>query len=36
LLVSAFAFIGTLRYKWGMILVILGSALAGYAWKTFV
>jgi len=27
------AFAGMLRLKWGMIPVIIGSALAGYAWK---
>ena len=30
---SAVAFIGMLRFKWGMIPVIIGSALAGYIWK---
>lgn len=30
------AFIGMLRLKWGMIPVILGSALAGFAWKMFI
>ena len=33
---SVVAFIGMLRYKWGMVPVILGPALAGYARKTFV
>ena len=32
---SVVAFIGMLRFKWGMILVIIGSALAGYIWKMF-
>jgi chromate transporter len=29
------AFIGMQRYKWGMIPVIIGSALAGYGWIMF-
>jgi len=29
-------FIGLFRFKWGMIPVILGSALAGYVWKMFI
>jgi chromate transporter len=33
---SVVAFVGMLRFKWGMIPVILGSALAGYVWKIFV
>ena len=36
LFASVVAFVGMLRFKWGMIPVILGSALAGYAWKIFV
>ena len=30
------AFVGMLRFKWGMIPVIIGSALAGYVWKMFL
>lgn len=30
------AFIGMLRLKWGMIPVIFGSALAGFAWKMLI
>ena len=30
------AFVGMLRFKWGMIPVIFGSALAGYAWKMLI
>ena len=33
---AATAFIGMQRWKWGMIPVIIGSALAGGAWKWFV
>ena len=33
---SIVAFVGMLRFKWGMIPVIIGSALAGYAWKMFL
>lgn len=33
---SVVAFIGMLRFKWGMIPVIIGSAIAGYVWKMFV
>jgi chromate transporter len=33
LAVSVVAFIGMMRYKWGMIPVITGSTLAGYGWK---
>ncbi len=33
LIASAAAFVGMTRYKWGMIPVIIGSALAGYVWK---
>ncbi len=33
---AAFAFVGMLRFKWGMIPVIIGSALAGYVWKIFI
>jgi chromate transporter len=29
------AFIGMQRFKWGMVPVIIGSAAAGYLWKTF-
>jgi chromate transporter len=30
---AVIAFIGMLRFKWGMIPVIIGSALAGFVWK---
>lgn len=30
------AFVGMLRLKWGMIPVIFGSALAGFAWKMLI
>lgn len=30
------AFTGMIRYKWGMIPVITGSALAGFIWKTML
>jgi len=30
------AFVGMLRLKWGMIPVIIGSAIAGYAWRLFI
>jgi hypothetical protein len=30
------AFTGMMRYKWGMIPVIGGSALAGFIWKTML
>jgi chromate transporter len=30
------AFTGMQRFKWGMIPVILGSAIAGFLWKIFV
>lgn len=33
MLASIIAFAGMMRLKWGMIPVIVGSALAGYAWK---
>ena len=33
---SLLAFFGMQFYKWGMIPVIIGSALAGYVWKMFV
>jgi chromate transporter len=32
---AAVAFVGMQRWKWGMIPVIVGSALAGGAWKLF-
>ena len=32
---AAVAFVGMQRWKWGMIPVIIGSALAGGAWKWF-
>ena len=31
---AVIAFIGMMRYKWGMIPVIVGSALAGFIWIT--
>lgn len=31
-----FTFTGLYRFKWGMIPVIIGSALAGYVWKMFI
>ncbi len=34
LIASVIAFIGMTRFKWGMIPVIIGSALAGFIWKT--
>ncbi len=34
LVASLVAFIGMTRLKWGMIPVIVGSALAGFIWKT--
>lgn len=33
---AVIAFVGMLRLKWGMIPVILGSALAGFAWKMLI
>jgi chromate transporter len=33
---AAIAFIGMMQYKWGMIPVIIGSALAGFIWKTIL
>ena len=33
---AVIAFIGMMRYKWGMIPVITGSALAGFIWKTML
>jgi chromate transporter len=30
---AVIAFTGMLRYKWGMIPVIVGSAAAGFIWK---
>jgi chromate transporter len=33
---SIVTFIGMMKFKWGMVPVILGSALAGYAWKVLV
>jgi len=33
---SVVAFVGMVRFKWGMIPVIIGSALAGYIWKIVV
>lgn len=33
---SVVAFIGMIRFKWGMIPVITASALAGYIWKMFL
>jgi chromate transporter len=34
LVAAVVAFIGMTRFKWGMIPVIAGSALAGLVWKT--
>lgn len=34
LVASLVIFLGLVRFKWGMIPVILGSALAGWLWKT--
>ncbi len=31
---ATMAFIGMQRFKWGMVPVIIGSALAGFIWKT--
>lgn len=36
LVASLVAFIGMTRLKWGMIPVIVGSALAGWTWKTML
>lgn len=36
LAVTLTAFAGMMRFKWGMIPVIIGSALAGYVWKMVV
>ena len=36
LVASIVAFIGMTRLKWGMIPVIVGSALAGLIWKTII
>jgi chromate transporter len=36
LVASIVAFIGMTRLKWGMIPVIIGSALAGFIWKTLL
>ncbi len=33
---SVIVFIGLIRFKWGMIPVIIGSAMAGYAWKILI
>ncbi len=33
---AVIASIGMMRYKWGMIPVIIGSALAGFIWKTIL
>jgi chromate transporter len=33
---AVIAFIGMMRYKWGMIPVIAGSALTGFIWKTMM
>jgi chromate transporter len=33
---SLVAFIGMQRFKWGMVSVIIGSAAAGFAWKTII
>ena len=36
LFAALLAFVGMLRFKWGMIPVIFGSALAGYVWKMVI
>jgi chromate transport protein ChrA len=36
LAVAAAAFVGMIRFKWGMIPVIIGSALVGFIWKMFI
>lgn len=36
LVAAVIAFVGMLRLKWGMIPVIFGSALAGFAWKMLI
>ena len=36
LFVSVVAFVGMLRFKWGMIPVIIASALTGFVWKMVV
>jgi chromate transporter len=36
LVASIIAFVGMARFRWGMIPVIIGSALAGYIWKMIV
>ncbi|MGE5893128.1 MAG: chromate efflux transporter [bacterium] len=36
LIVSVVAFVGMLRLRWGMIPVIIGSAVAGFLWKMVV
>jgi chromate transporter len=36
LVAAIIAFIGMTRFKWGMIPVIIGSALAGLIWKTIL
>ncbi len=33
---AVIAFTGMMRYKWGMIPVIAGSAVAGFAWKILI
>ncbi len=33
---SVSAFVGMIYFKWGMILVIIGSALAGFIWRTML
>jgi chromate transporter len=33
---AVIAFIGMQRFKWGMVPVIVGSALAGFVWKTIL
>jgi chromate transporter len=33
---SVIAFVGMLRFKWGMIPVIIGSAAAGFLWKMVI
>ena len=33
---SVIAFVGMMRFKWGMIPVIIGSAAAGFLWKMVI
>ena len=36
LIAALIAFVGLVRFKWGMIQVIVGSAIAGYGWKILI